>query len=141
MRHIKSVIKKIELFALTAVLTISMAMPVSAAKSEEMKQAEREQAIVTPVVYTGEELQFMGVINYDGYRWTWYSERVLPGGGLDIPGRHADKNGYICDEDGYICLASQDLAKGTEVDTPFGKKGKIYDVCGISGTLDVYVNW
>ena len=83
----------------------------------------------------------LGVVFWNNYRWTWYSERVLPGGGLNIPGRYKDEKGYICDKDGYICLASNDLKKGTLVPTPFGKGGKIYD-CGCdNGTLDVYVGW
>ncbi len=27
------------------------------------------------------------------------------------------------------------------VETPLGKKGKVYDVCPSSGTMDIYVNW
>lgn len=83
----------------------------------------------------------MGVIRWGGYRWTWYSERVLPGGGLKILGRHTDNLGYVKDGDGYICLASNDLKKGSIVDTPFGAKGKVYDSGCASGTLDVYVGW
>lgn len=30
----------------------------------------------------------MGVKNYNGQRETYYSQRILPGGGLKIPGRH-----------------------------------------------------
>lgn len=82
-----------------------------------------------------------GVLRYNGYRWTYYSSRILPGYGLKIPGRHTDSNGYICDEDGYICLASSTLKKGTILSTPLGKQGKVYD-CGCAvGTVDVYVNW
>lgn len=82
-----------------------------------------------------------GVIRWNGWRWTWYSSRVLPGGGLNIPGRHTDSNGYICDNNGYICLASGRLRKGTVVRTPFGKYGKVYDSGCAANTLDVYVNW
>ena len=84
---------------------------------------------------------FNGVIYWGGYRWTWYSEKVLPGGGLQIPGRYVDENGYVCDENGYICLASSELGWGTVVDTPFGKSGCVYDSGPSSGTLDVYVSW
>lgn len=103
--------------------------------------AAMDAAEESSALYSGADLQFQGVIQYDGHRFTWYSERVLPGGGLNIPGRHADESGYICDEDDFICVASRDYAKGTEVDTPFGKKGKVYDWCAISGTIDIYVNW
>lgn len=82
-----------------------------------------------------------GVVNWGGHRWTWYSERVLPGGGLHIPGRHLDDNGYVCDENERIVLASIDYAKGTILQTPFGKEGCVYDECPITGTVDVYVGW
>lgn len=89
-----------------------------------------------------EDFYYDGVEFFGDYRWTYYSERVLPGGGLDIPGRHTDSDGYICDEDDNICLASDFLPKGTVVATPFGKDGKVYDCgCGDNITLDVYVNW
>lgn len=82
-----------------------------------------------------------GVLHWNGWRWTWYSQRRLPGHGLKIPGRHLDKSGYVCDKDGYICLASGRLRKGRIVRTPLGKKGKVYDSgCG-RNTLDVYTNF
>ena len=83
----------------------------------------------------------MGVINWNGWRWTWYSQRVLSGGGLKIPGRHVGERGYVMDQNGYICLASSSLSKGTVVSTPFGAKGKVYDSGCAAGTLDVYVDW
>ena len=83
----------------------------------------------------------MGVIYWGKYKWTWYSQKALPGKGLKIPGRHVDDNGYVCDNSGYICLASCDIPKGTVINTPFGKQGKIYDYCPRSGTIDVYVNF
>ena len=84
--------------------------------------------------YSADELRFL-------VRWTWYSQNVLPGGGLQIPGRHVDENGFICDENDRICLASSDLEWGTIVTTPFGKEGCIYDCGCASGTLDVYVDF
>lgn len=81
----------------------------------------------------------MGVIYADGYIYKWYSENVLPGKGLKIPGRHSDGN-YVLDEEDYIVLASIDLPKGTVMETPFGW-GKVYDVCPTSGIVDVYVSW
>lgn len=80
-----------------------------------------------------------GVIYWGNYRWTWYSERVLAGGGLNIPNRHSDGD-FVRDGDENICLASSDLAKGTVIDTPFGK-GKVYDTGCASGTVDIYVSW
>jgi hypothetical protein len=83
----------------------------------------------------------MGVIKWGGWTWTWYSQRVLPGGGLHIPGRHVGPNGYIMDKNGRICLASSKLKKGTIVDTPFGAQGCVYDSGCASHILDVYVDW
>ena len=80
----------------------------------------------------------MGVIRWGGYRWTYYSQSVLPGGGLNIPGRHVS-GGYVRDKNGYICLSSNDLSRGTIISTPFGSKGKVYDYGVASGTIDVYV--
>ncbi len=97
----------------------------------------------TEAAYTPEELRYHGTFRWNGSKWTWYSEKVLPGGGLDIPGRHLDEDGFVCDEDGYICLAAdiEYISRGTIVDTPFGRPGKIYD-CGCAyGTIDVYVGW
>lgn len=125
------------------------------AEEEAIRKAEEEKELAALAQTTGTgaqtttpsntgslpSLYSAGVINWGGYRWTWYSQRVLPGTGLAIPGRHVDESGYVCDADNYICLASSDLAKGTVVPTPFGKSGKIYDAGCASGTLDVYVNW
>lgn len=92
--------------------------------------------------YSPSNFKLMGVLSWGGWRWTWYSEKVLPGKGLSIPGRHVDSNRFVCDRNDYICLASDSLSRGTVVDTPFGKKGKVYD-CGVGrrDTLDVYVSW
>lgn len=83
----------------------------------------------------------MGVIHWNGWRWTWYSQKVLHGCGLRIPGRHVDGRGFVCDRNGYICLASSVLRRGKVLSTPFGKKGKVYDSGCSSNTIDVYVNW
>lgn len=109
---------------------------------DETEEASDETIVeATEALYTASQFKRLGVIKWNGWRWTWYSERVLPGGGLTIPGRHNDENGYICDENDYICVASSVLSKGTVVDTPFGKQGKVYD-CGCDAdVLDVYVGW
>ena len=91
--------------------------------------------------YTPYELYNMGRLYWGDYQYTWYSERVLPGCGLDINGRHTDADGFVCDADGYICVAASSLNKGTIVDTPFGRQGKVYDSGCAWGTIDVYVNW
>ena len=82
-----------------------------------------------------------GVYYYNGRKETWYSQRVLPGGGLDIPGRHVNaEDGTIRDEDGYICVAASDLEYGTVVETSLGT-GKVYDTGCAPGTTDIYVDW
>lgn len=91
-------------------------------------------------IYSASYFRNMGVIWWNGWRWTWYSERVLPGTGLIIPGRHTE-GGYVRDGDGYICLASDALSYGTVIETPFGAYGRVYD-CGCDyDTIDVYVGW
>lgn len=113
--------------------------------AETTKPKEMEVQItkteVGKTLYSASYFMNMGVIHWNGWKWTWYSERVLPGGSLNIPGRHADSDGYICDSNDYICLSSSSLSKGTIVATPFGKGGKVYDTGCASDVIDVYVNW
>jgi len=99
--------------------------------------------------YTYEEsyssdFKSMGVIYDDnGTKYTWYSQNVLPGGGLDAlnnNGRHVDDEGYIRDGDGYISVASSDHPIGTVIDTPFGE-AKVYDTGCDSGTIDIYTDF
>ncbi len=97
--------------------------------------------VTTKKLYSPSYFRRAGVIKWNGWKWTWYSQKVLPGKGLKIPGRHVDSNGYVCDKNGYICLASTSRPKGTIVSTPFGKKGKVYDSGCAKGVMDVYVNW
>jgi len=83
-----------------------------------------------------------GAIYYDGHKETYYSERVLPGTSLPIPGRHTADDGTVRDGDGYICLAANTsyLSKGTVVKTSMGP-GKVYDTGCASGIVDIYTNW
>lgn len=92
--------------------------------------------------YTSDQLRTQGVI-YDGdYRYTWYSQRVLPGGGLAIDGRHVSDEGYVVDSQERIVVASTDLPHGTEIDVPFGGgKGVVLDSGCASGTLDIYTDF
>ena len=92
-------------------------------------------------IYSSKTFRVKGVIYWNGWKWTWYSQKVLPGRGLKIPGRYVDKNGYVCDENNYICLSSSSLKKGTIIKTPFGKSGKVYDTGCAYDVVDVYVNW
>lgn len=99
----------------------------------------KRETTTEAVKITPAEFRRAGVIYYNDYIFKYYSEKVLPGEGLKIPGRHSDGN-FVRDENGYICVASSDLPKGTVVDTPFGK-GKVYDTGCSSGVIDVYVSW
>ena len=105
------------------------------------KKPKKITTTTSSAKYSASSFKRAGVIHWSGYRWTWYSQRVLPGGGLKIPGRYIDGNGYVCDGNGYICLSSSTISRGTVVSTPFGKSGKIYDCGCAAGTMDVYVNW
>ena len=93
-------------------------------------------------IYSSHLTKSGGVYNnpYTGLKETWYSQRVLPGGGLDIPGRHVNEEGFVCDGDGYICVASSTYAKGTIIETSRGM-GKVYDSGCKPGILDIYVDW
>ena len=107
----------------------------------EESPTELGEPITTDAAYAPYDLYNQGRLYYGNYQYTWYSERVLPGYGLAIDGRHTDADGFVCDGDGYICVASSSLNKGTVVDTPFGRQGKVYDSGCDWGTIDVYVNW
>lgn len=99
----------------------------------------------SPKKYTRKQFKHRGVIRWGGVKWTWYTQRQLPGRGLKIPGRHVDKNGFVCDKDDYIVLASSIGYKKQRkiLPTPFGKYGKVYDTNGTwnYGWRDVYTNW
>ena len=101
-------------------------------------------ATKSPKKYKGRKLRRSGVLRWKGYKFTWYSQRKLPGRGLNIPGRHVDKQGFVCDRDGYIVVASTRAMrkKRTIVPTPFGKYGKCYDCgAGSSRWRDCFVAW
>lgn len=89
-------------------------------------------------LYTLAQFMFTGAVNWNGYKFTFYSQSVLPGSGLAIPGRHVNDDGYVADEDDYIVLAG-DAEKGTVFPTPFGYEGKIYDRGTVGNHLDVYI--
>lgn len=82
----------------------------------------------------------VGVVYFNGHKETYYSQRVLPGYGLNIPGRHVASDGTIRDANGYLCLASSDYPKGTVVETSLGT-GVVYDSGCASGTIDIYTDW
>ena len=110
------------------------------ARQDANEALAREQASAkTAKLFDLDDFMFRGVIYWSGYKFTYYSEKVLPGGGLRIPGRHVNADGYVADEDGYIVLAG-DTAMGTVFETPFGYKGKIYDRGTVGNHLDVYIS-
>ena len=86
--------------------------------------------------------QSKGAIYFNGHKETYYSQKVLPGYGLNIPGRHVADDGTIRDGDGYICVAANTgyMSKGTVVITSLGP-AKVYDSGCAYGVIDVYVNW
>lgn len=98
---------------------------------------KRAAAASSAAQFSLHDLMFRGVINWGGYKFTYYSQQVLPGGGLQIPGRHVNQDGFVSDGAGFIVLAG-DAPLGTVFDTPFGARGKIYDRGTVGNHLDVY---
>lgn len=83
-----------------------------------------------------------GAQYFNGHKETYYSQRVLPGNSLAIPGRHVADDGTVRDGDGFICVAADPgfMPKGSILITSLGP-AKVYD-CGCAyGTIDIYVNW
>ena len=110
----------------------------------ERKRAEeqRRAALIQTGIYSAPYFRRTGRIWWNGWSWTYYSERILPGYGLRIPGRHTDALGYVRDGNGFLCLVSDVHKRGTILETPFGGHGKVYDCgCGNNYTVDVYVGW
>lgn len=81
-----------------------------------------------------------GVFHGPSGKETYYSQRVLPGGGLNIPGRHVAGDGTIRDADGYIVIASDVLPKGSITQTSLGT-GKVYDTGVGHAGVDIYTDW
>ena len=83
-----------------------------------------------------------GALYFNGHKETYYSQNVLPGTSLRIPGRHIADDGTVRDGDGFICVAADPgyLAKGSVVITSLGP-AKVYDTGCAYGTIDIYVNW
>ena len=112
--------------------------PVAASRSARSDSAAPAAPVATSAEYSLAAFMSAGVVNWGGYKFTYYSQQVLPGGGLAIPGRHVNAGGYVADSDGYIVLAGS-APKGTVYATPFGAPGKIYDRGTVGNHLDVYV--
>ena len=109
-------------------------LTVSAPKLEPIQSTAKSEKL-----YNINEFEVQGIVFFDAYKYSYYSESVLPGGGLKIPGRHV-QDGFVSDEDRYIVLAANAFPKGSIHPTPFGRDGKVYDYCeGCSNNqLNVY---
>lgn len=85
---------------------------------------------------------YIGVVYFNGHKETYYSQNVLPGSGLRIPGRHVAEDGTVRDEEGYICVAADwnYLPYGATVLTSLGP-ARVYDTGCDYGVVDIYVNW
>lgn len=83
-----------------------------------------------------------GAIYYGEHKETYYSEKVLPGASLNIPGRHVADDGTIRDGDGYIAVAANTsyLSRGAIVKTSMGP-AKVYDSGCSYGVIDIYTSW
>ena len=111
----------------------------------------------TAALYNGElKLEYSAYYTYDssrltsskgaqyfnGHKETYYSQNVLPGASLNIPGRHVADDGTVRDGDGYICVAANPsfMSKGDILITSLGP-AKVYDTGCAHGVIDIYVNW
>lgn len=131
----------------TQKVSIIPAKPYNEMNSEELVQAinngsfklEYSKAYDTK---TSGLTKSKGAIYYDNHKETYYSERILKGSSLNIPGRHTAEDGTVRDGDGYICVAANPsyLSKGTIVKTSLGP-AKVYDTGCASGIVDIYTNW
>lgn len=107
-------------------------------KNEENLNESPSKALAPQSLYTLAQLKQKGVIVWNGYRFTYYSQSVLPGNKLTIPGRHVNSAGFVADGSGNIVIAYGGR-RGDVIPTPFGFWGKIYDYCETPGTYDCYV--
>lgn len=135
-----------------AAVSVAMAAPiedaVDAADAYIQERLAQQYAYCEPQPYCYSSpyaanpcsLMYDGVQSDGEHTYTWYSQNVLPGGGLDIPGRHVGDGGYVMDGDGNIAVASSDYEQGTVIETPYGT-AKVYDSGCASGVIDVYTDW
>ena len=119
---------------------------------DDMTIAQREEALYAGTLhmeysalytYSWERLSVAkGALYFNGHKETYYSEKVLPGTSLNIPGRHVADDGTIRDGDGYICVAADGayMPKGSILITSLGP-AKVYDSGCAYGIIDIYVSW
>ncbi len=129
-----------------------------ARKKEREAAAAKEKAAALSVSgsFQGVQLQYSkaynvtdnkltatkGVVYYNGHKECYYTQTLLPGKGLYLPGRHVAEDGTIRDGDGYICVAAdlKFLPRYSTVMTSLGP-GKVYDTGCRYGTVDIYTDW
>ena len=112
-------------------------------RTDAVNEGTLEMQYSAPYSQSGEGLSVAkGAMYYNGHKETYYSERVLPGTTLNIPGRHVADDGTIRDGDGFISVAADPsfLPKGSIVMTSLGP-GKVYDSGCAYGIVDLYVSW
>lgn len=103
---------------------------------------ETQITVSAQKIYSKEEFIHQGVINWNGWNWTYYLLSMFPGStSTPVQGKHVNEDQFVCDGDGYVILASVDLPPYTVVKTPFGYMGKVYDTGCPSGVLDVYTDF
>ena len=83
-----------------------------------------------------------GVVKFNGHKECYYTQTLLPGKTLYLPGRHVAEDGTIRDGDGYICVAAdlKFFPRYSKVMTSLGP-GKVYDTGCAYGTVDIYTDW
>lgn len=109
-------------------------------KAKVVKAVKKAQELLKDQASKARSLRYLGRVHSGSWTYTWCSQKVLPGGGLRIPGRHVGNAGLIMDGQNRVCVASSSLSWGTVLETPYGT-ARVYD-CGCPyGVIDVYTNW
>ena len=127
-----------------ATLEEELSFKIAARQEAERQAAIEEASTPTPVANysssSGRLTPSGGVFHGPSGKETYYSQRVLPGGGLNIPGRHVAADGTVRDAEGYIVIASDVLPKGSITQTSLGT-GKVYDTGVGHAGVDIYTDW
>ena len=116
---------------------------------EEQKAKEKQESVsnnssspsstTSSSNYSSGNFQSQGVINQNGYRYTYYSSNVLRHYRTDE--WNAGDDGIYRDSNGYVVVASDAHPQGSIVSTPFGE-GRVYDTgVGRNDTIDIYTNY
>ena len=142
----------IEILDINDELTKESSLTIRQITFDEMTMAQKQEALYAGTIkleysapYTSSSARLSkskGAIYFNGHKETYYSQRVLPGTGLRIPGRHVADDGRIRDGDGYISVAANPsfMSKGSILITSLGP-AKVYDTGCSHGIIDIYVNW